>query len=525
MSALARPGVLASILAAAAVALHPALGAERLLPAYAALLAALLLLAVLALGARAASARERRAGAALVAAGAALLVGALAVDGILGHHGTLTLAAGQSQGNFDETAPDGRSVGLRPLGFPIGAERISTATGSSVARVALALPGRRAPLELTPDRSVAFGGYRFARLAGTTTGGVARLRVAASDGATTQVADVSPGAPGQAFGLTIGLEQYFPDFALDENRRPFSRSAEPRNPAALLTVERGGQAHRVFVLQSMPGIHRLEDLGLAFSLLGVEPERTVEIAVHREPAAVAALAGALLLAAGLALSLRLRPGPVTPDREAAVALAAAVLVALLLLADRGAVLAWSFAVPAEGGRVPLPGVGVLFGVGLVAALAGTLLLVAGRVAGDVASVGPAARGALWLAVGVAVTALVLAVVRVSGLPAAGAAVLPLGGLALAVAWLAASLLAARRQAPPLLARVAPLALPLAVLAALAIAIVAAVSGVLQDGTYATSSAAASASAALLGLAALEPTRACGPRRFAFALFLLAPAVL
>jgi hypothetical protein len=523
MSGLARPGVLASILAASAVSLHPALGASRLLPAHRAVLAALLLLAVLGLGARAASARERRPGATLAAAGAALLLGALAVDGVIGHHGTLTLSPGQSRGNFDEAAPDGRSLGLRPLGFPIGAERVSAA-GASSPRVALALPGRSVPVELTPDRSVAFGGYRFARPATSTTGAVARLRVAASDGVATQVADVSPGAPGRAFGLTLALEEYFPDFALDETRRPFSRSDEPRNPAALLTVARGGQGHRVFVLQSMPGIHRVEGLGLAFSLLGVEPERSVAIAVHREPASLAALAGALLLVAGMALVLRRGPAPVSGDRDTVVGAAAAVLVALLLLADRGGVLAWSFAVPAVGGRVVLPGVGVLLGAALVAALGGTLLLVAGRVAGDVGSVEPAGRGALWLAVGATLAALLLAVVRVAGHPAAGAAVLPLGGLAVAAAWLAASLLATRPDAPPLLARVAPLALPLAVLVALAIAIVACVSGVLRDGTYATSSAAASASAALLGRAALEPTRAPGLRRFAFILSLLAPAV-
>jgi hypothetical protein len=207
-----------------------------------------------------------------------------------------------------------------------------------------------------------------------------------------------------------------------------------------------------------------------------------------------------------------------------VAAAAAALVALLLLADRGGVLAWSFAVPAEGGRVVLPGVGVVFGAALVAALGGTLLLVAGRGAGEVGSVEPAGRGALWLAAGATLAALLLAVVRVAGHPAAGAAVLPLGGLAVAAGWLAASLLATGPQVPPLLVRVAPLALPLAVLVALAIAIAAGVSGVLRDGTYGTSSAAALASAALLGLGALEPTRAPGLRRLAFGLSLLAPAV-
>jgi hypothetical protein len=525
MSALARPGVVASALAAAALALHPALGASRLLPAHGGVLAALLLLALLALGARAASARENRAGAALVAAGAALLVGALAVDGVRGRDGTMTLAAGQSQGSFDETGPDGRSLGLRPLGFPIGAEGISATGSPSGPRVALAVPGRSAPLELTPGRSVAFGGYRFARPRPALSGGVARLRVAASNGASTQVADIAPGEPGQAFGLTITLEEYFPDFALDDNRQPFSRSAEPRNPAALLRVEKDGRAHRVFVLQSMPGIHRLEDLGLAFSLLGVEPERTVTIAVHREPAAFAALAGALLLAAGVALGARVRPAPAGGDHRPAAALSGAVLVALLLLAGRGGVLAWSFVVPAGGGPVPLPGVGVLFGVSLLAALGGTLLAVADPLAGGVARARPVARGALWLAVGAAVCALALAVVRASELAPAAPAVLSLGAVALCVAWLVASLLASKPKAPRLLAGVAPLALPLAALAAVALAIVAGVLGVLRDGTYATTTAASCASAALLGLGALEPTRAAGLRRFAFVLFLLAPAVM
>jgi hypothetical protein len=523
MSALARPGVLASILAAAALALHPALGASRWLPERPALLAALLLFAALALVTRAA--RERRLDAALTATGAVLLLAALGVDGLRGHHGTLTLAAGQSQGNFDEAGPNGRSLGLRPLGFPIGAESVEAPRGSAVsAQVALALPGRSAPVKLTAARAVAFGGYRFAQPSSTTTGGVSRLRIAASDGSTTQVADVSPGAPGRVGDLTITLGDYFPDFALDDQQQPFSRSAEPRNPAALLTVERGGQAHRAFVLQSMPGVHRVEGLGLAFSLLGVEPERTVEIAVHREPAALAALVGALLLAAGVALSLWLAAEPAGGDRQSPALVAGSVLVGLLLLADRGALLAWSFAVPTADGRVALPGVGVLLGAALVAALGGSLLLAAGRLAGEAAGVGPVARAALWLAVGLGAVGLLLAAVRVFLLPDE-AARLPLAGLAAAVAVLAASLLATRPGTPLLLSLVAPLALPLAVLVALVLAIGAAVSGVLRDGTYATPSAAASAAAALLGLAALEPTGAPGLRRFAFLLAVLALAVV
>ena len=522
MSALARPPVLASILAAAGLVLHPALGASRWLPGRPAVLAALLLLAALALSARA-GAGERRAGRAVTALGAALLVAALAVDGLRGRHGTLTMAAGQSRANFDEEGPDGRPLGLRPLGFPIGAESVGAPAGGE-AQVALALPGRDRPSLLTSRRAVAFGGYRFARPRAATTGGVSRLRVAVSDGATTQVADVGPGVPGRVDDLTISLARYFPDFALDGQQQPFSRSAEPRNPAALLDVERGGKTYRAFVLQSMPGIHRVEGLGLAFSLLQLEPERTVEIAVHREPAALAAFVGALLLVLGLALSLQTGTAPPDDDRRAPVLVAGGALVGLLLLADRGAILAWSFGVPAAAGRLPLPGVGVLLGATLVAALGGSLLLAAGRLAGAGAGVEAAARAALWLALVPGAAGLVLAAARVRVLSAA-AFPLPLAGLAAGVAVLGAALLATRPAPPPLLPRAAPHALPLAVLGALVLATVAGVFGVLRDGTYATPFATASAATALLGLAALEPTRAPGLRRFAFLLSLLALAVV
>ena len=522
MSALARPGVLASVLVGAAFAAHPALGASTWLPGHPAVLAALFVLVALAFAARAA-AGERRLGDALVAAGAALLVAAFAGDGLRGHHGTLTLAEGQSLGSFDETAPDGRALGLRPLGFPVRVERILASGGPSGPRVALTLPGRRGPAELTGERSVAVGRYRFARPRVGTTGGVSRLRVAVSDGTATQVAQVSPGVPARAGDLTISLGEYFPDFALDARQKPFSRSAEPRNPAALLDVQKGGEAYRAFVLQSMPGLHRVEGLGMTFSLLDVEPERTVEIAVHREPVALAVLAGALLLAAGLALSLRLRAAPAEGDRHDPVLVAGGVLVVLLLLADRGAILAWSFGVSTAAGRAPLPGVGVLLGTALIAALGGSLLLGAGRLAG--AGAVPAARATLWLAVAAVAAGLLLAAVRLAGLPVAGAAVIPLAGPAVAVACLAASLFATRPGAPSLVVHVASFALPLGVLMALALAIAVAVSGVLRDGTYATPSAAASAATVLLGLAALEPTRVPGLRRFAFLLSLLALAVV
>ena len=522
MSALLRPGVLAAVLVAAAFALHPATGPW--LPGRQTVLAAALLLTALALAARAASSRDDRVTTALVALGAIGLVGALGWDGLRGHHGTLALASGQSRGTFEETGPEGRSLGLRPLGFGVGAQRVH-ADGS----VELVLPGRSGPVELVARRAVAFGGHRFADPRPLPpTGGVARLRVAASDGVRTTTVDVAPGAPGRADGLTITLEQYFPDFALDDRGQPFSRSGEPRNPGAVLTVERGGPPYRAFVLQSMPGVHRVEGLGLAFSLLDVEPERRVEIAVHREPAAPAALAGALLLCAGL--GMRQRTAAARPPRAdgeggtVAVLVAGAALVAFLGLVDGSSVLAWTFGLPAVGGRVPLPGTGVLLGATLLLVLGGSLLLLAERLAGPTAGVATVARAVLRGAVALGTGGLALAAVRVAALPA-GTAVAwrPLLGLAAGIGVLAVALAAARPSPSAGLGRLGAGALPALAWLAVAGALAVAVDSVLRDGTYATEASAAAAATALLGLAALESTAASGVRRLAFLLAVLALA--
>jgi hypothetical protein len=517
MSMLARPGFFAAVLCGAALVLHPATGASRWLPGRPVVLAALLLLAVLALAVRATGARERRLASVAMAAGAVVLVGALGMDGLRGHHGALILAPGQSRGNFEEEAA-GRSLGLRPFGFAIGAERV-TDDG-----VTLVFEGRSAPIELTPARSVAFGGYRFARPRTVRTGGAARLRVAASDGARELVADIAPGAPGRAGDLTIALEQYFPDFALDERQQPFSRSAEPRNPAALLTIEKGGRAYRAFVLRSMPGVHRVEGLGLAFSLLEIEPERTAEIAVHREPAALVALVGALVLAAGLALSFRLAPTPANdPDPDGPVLVAGLALFVVLILVDRGAVLGWSLGVATGAGRAPLVGAGVLLGCALISALGGCLLLVARKLAGGGEGVRPAGRAALGAAAFLAGAGALLALVRMASLPGAvdGTSRLALAGVAGAV--LGGCLLATRTGAAQstLLLGVA---LPWAVVLAAALSIALGVAGVWRDGTYATRLSASAAAAALVGLSALETTRVPGLRRLAFLLAIFALAV-
>jgi hypothetical protein len=298
VSELTRPAVVAALLAAGALLLHPAARTGAWLPQRDAVLAALLLLTTIALVLRAIGV-PRRLGAALLAAGGILVLGAVGADGVRGYRGTLALEPGQARSHFDEIGPEGRSLGLRPLGFTVGLER-SLPAGA----LALVLPEEAEAVVLTPERAVSAGGFRFSRPRVVPTGEPARLRVGISGGGEDATVDIAPGRPARAGDLTIAVEDYFPDFALDEQRRPFSRSREPRNPGAVLAVESPRGPFRVFVLRSMPGVHRVESLDRSFALLAVDPGVAGEIEVRREPFGAAALLGVLLALAGVVLGRR-----------------------------------------------------------------------------------------------------------------------------------------------------------------------------------------------------------------------------
>jgi hypothetical protein len=301
MSLLARPGVLAAVLVLTALVLHPAVGTAEWLPGRDTALAALLLLTTAALALRAVAAtRSSRLGASLLAAGLALVVAGVAGDGLRGHRGSLSLEPGQARGHFDEVGPHGRSLGLRPLGFTIGLEEAGPGRGVTL-QLSSGPPG---PIVLRPDEAIERDGVRLARPRIVPTGQASRLTIGISGGGQDTSVVLTPGRPSRAGDLTLALEQYFPDFALDDQRRPFTRSTELRNPGALLVVDSPQGTFRVFVLRAMPGVHRVEQLDRSFALLDVEPAFSAEIAVHREPFAGLVLLGALLALAGVVLDRR-----------------------------------------------------------------------------------------------------------------------------------------------------------------------------------------------------------------------------
>jgi hypothetical protein len=277
---LGAPPVLAALAMALAAVSHPALAAERWLPAHAVALPALALLTAVSLVMRCGW---------RVAAGAAALVLGLAYDSVRGYTGSVTLRPGQATRTFEEEGPGGKVLGFRPFGFDMVLQQLGPGAEA-------ALTSSRGRARVSPGRAASLGGVRFGNPRLLSTGEAVRLRLAVARGGTTTPVELEPGRPAQVGELAIALDQYFPDFALDEKGQPFSRSREARNPAALLQVRRGGKTWRVFVIRSLPGIHQLEGLDETFSLLDVETEQSVQLRVARQPAAWLVAAGLLLLA-------------------------------------------------------------------------------------------------------------------------------------------------------------------------------------------------------------------------------------
>jgi hypothetical protein len=229
---------------------------------------------------------------------------------------------------------------------------------------------------------------------------------------------------------------------------------------------------------------------------------------------------ALLLAAlALALAAAAVQAAVdarSPDPRAAAwsaALGGVALVVVLALLDGRRLLRWRYGLGAGGDRVELPGAALVLGLALLITLAGTLAMAA-----HLLSAGPAPRARLLgqrllvLGAGLAGLGTAVGVVQAVGrsreVVAAGA--LDLAALLASIGLLLLGLLR-------LLAPVAPDAagaraarserlLRLAAALATAAAAAAAVVTRRTPGSYATPSVAEAVSAAVLGLAAVQPTR-------------------
>jgi hypothetical protein len=293
MKTLGSPGGLAIGALLLAAAVHPWLAVERFETNGMLVVALLALLFTLAAILRGLADRAT----AVLALGATLAVGALGYDALRGHTGRIELRPGEGRQAFEERGPGGIRLGLRPLRAVVSLESVSPAE----AVLSVERGGTTTRERLTPSQAVALGPLRLGWGALDVR---PRLTIALSRGDETGTVEVASGAPGTAADLTIELDRYFPDFALDARNLPFSRSDEPRNPAALLNVRKSGRQWRVFVLRAMPGVHKVEDLGWSLTLRDVTPDARLRIDVNAQPAAPLAAAGIAIVLAGLAFGWR-----------------------------------------------------------------------------------------------------------------------------------------------------------------------------------------------------------------------------
>ena len=195
-----------------------------------------------------------------------------------------------------------------------------------------------------------------------------------------------------------------------------------------------------------------------------------------------------------------------------------ILVLSLMIVDGGRILRWHYGLGSGGARVELPGAALVLGLALLVSLAGSLSMAVHALGGATHRSRAGLLGQRLLVLGAGLGGLGVAVAVSQGLGrsdqslAAGALglaamLLAVGVLVLALIRLLAVPAASEAEASGAgLERGSGRMLHLAAAAALLAAATAGFEGWRTEGTYATATLAAAASAALLGVVAVQPTR-------------------
>lgn len=110
----------------------------------------------------------------------------------------------------------------------------------------------------------------------------------------------------EAENLRITASHFYPDFALDENNRPTTRSLEPSNPAAWIDVKEGEETvFSDWVFAKFPDfarMHSTRETDLSIELHDVQAPHYSVLQVARDPGVGLIWVGCALLMAGLFLA-------------------------------------------------------------------------------------------------------------------------------------------------------------------------------------------------------------------------------
>ncbi|HWR98231.1 MAG TPA: cytochrome c biogenesis protein ResB [Candidatus Methanoperedens sp.] len=101
-------------------------------------------------------------------------------------------------------------------------------------------------------------------------------------------------------GIRVQLQQIYPDFAMDENRKPTTRSNQPRNPVAQVAVELpGGQSWLVYLFKLRPDLKTARDLPLDLRFTDIESVQYTGLQVVHDPGVWVIWTGCTLMVLGL----------------------------------------------------------------------------------------------------------------------------------------------------------------------------------------------------------------------------------
>jgi cytochrome c biogenesis protein len=101
-------------------------------------------------------------------------------------------------------------------------------------------------------------------------------------------------------GLRIQVQEVFPDFAMDEQRRPYSRSGQPRNPVAAVRVQLpDGRAQVAYLFKLRPDLKTVQGLPVDLSFTGFESLQYTGLQVVHDPGVEVIWLGCILLVLGL----------------------------------------------------------------------------------------------------------------------------------------------------------------------------------------------------------------------------------
>jgi cytochrome c biogenesis protein len=101
-------------------------------------------------------------------------------------------------------------------------------------------------------------------------------------------------------GITLQVLQVLPDFALDNNQKPYSKSNQPANPAALIEVRTAeGQSKRTWLFQRYPDVEMAEGLPVTLGFVEYGGIQYTGLQVVYDPGVWVIWTGCALMVIGL----------------------------------------------------------------------------------------------------------------------------------------------------------------------------------------------------------------------------------